>query len=207
MYPHDLKDDVLEVLRWGDGTHNGVDFRVPSKFGWWRHRSIQDTEYAFTHLWPFDFDVSRPASGRFAAMSVPLTVNFDCHVVTEGYDLTQHGNLNADDPNVWYDTGGHPRFFHLERYQKSLALPEMVKGLGSGKTACYTAKKNNLMIWKPDEGTAHYQAFFTLTRPKETPDKLLLYVQSAYVKKEPYKAQRQDRRIFAGECAKLMGLI
>ena len=46
-----------------------------------------------------------------------------------------------------------------------------------------------------------------MTRPKETPDKLLLYVQSAYVKKEPYKAQRQDRRIFAGECAKLMGLI
>jgi hypothetical protein len=111
---------------------------------------------------------------------------------------------------MWFDTGAAMRCFQQDRFQRSFSLPEMVKGLATGHTACFKAKKDNLMIWKPEGAgpdAPHYQAFFTLTRPQTSPEKLLLYVQSAYLKDHPSKLQRENRKNFVGECASLMGIV
>ncbi|MBO9738573.1 hypothetical protein J7432_05925 [Xanthomonas axonopodis pv. begoniae] len=197
---------ALEV--WSGATHNGTDYRAPSKFGWWRPREIEGVMYGFDHLWPFDFQVSRPANGKFSALDVLVTVNFDCHVVSEQFESCIHGAGSPDDSRIWFDTGGHKRCFELDRYERSLVLPEMVRGLGNSKTACYRAKKDNYMIWRP-EGAAGklqpcYQAFFTLTAPISTPHKVLLYIQSAYVKQLPRGVQWENRQNFIGQCAKLV---
>lgn len=194
--------------QWRDGTHNGVDFRVPSKFGWWRPRQIEGEDYVFRHLWPFDFSLERPANPKYPALNILLTVNFDCHVVSGDFDPSVHGAAQSDDSRIWIDTGGAMRCFDKDRYDRSSLLPDMIRGLGSSRTACYRARKDNYMIWRPEgagkEGPC-YQAFFKLTRPTKTPDKLLLYVQSAYLKELPHNAQWESRLNFVGQCAKLMG--
>ena len=184
-------------------------WRHPAQWTVWADRVIGGVNQPLTHLLPFDMELSRDAKGTLPALVVPIKVIFDCHVVTEK-DATVNPVDVAEDERYWIDSGRCARLFHPDRHQLSLALPEMIKGLTNGKTKCYGAQKNNYMVWRPlgvDRGAPHYQVFFDIYRPSTSTSRLVMYVQSAYVKDEPLSVQRQNERVFATVCAGLMGVI
>lgn len=174
----------------------------------WEDRTIDDTLVSFGHLRSFDMEVVKEARGEWPELRLVVRVVFDCHVVTEA--AQEH---IAGDPRYWRDLGGVSRRFEAERYQYSLRLPDMLSGLPSGKVKCYMAKKNNYMVWEVgDAGDAeHYQVYFDLYKPMvqppgETP-LLILYVQSAYLKNEPFAKQRERFVAFGQICGQLAGVI
>ncbi|CAJ0780636.1 hypothetical protein [Ralstonia chuxiongensis] len=132
-----------------------------------------------------------------------------CHVVTE-WDETKGPGDVAGDPCYWIDAGDKCRRFHAQRYELSKSLPDLIRGLPSGKTKCYIAKNTNYMVWRPLgaglEGP-HYQVFFDLYRTDDATPRLVMYVQSAYVKDNPLKVQRENEKPFATVCAELAGFI
>jgi len=194
---------------WAGNVHNQKVFCVPTSSGWWRPRKIKGVLYNFEHLWPFDFQLTRPETSSYAALDVLISVRFDCHVVSEGHCQIKHGHLDSEDSSVWFDTGRHARVFHVGRYDRSKLLPDMIKGLATSKTACFRAKKNNYMIWRPDgseRGSPYYQSFFTLTKSGGD-NKILMYIQTAYVKEVPVQGYgRKNRENFVGQCLDKLGL-
>jgi hypothetical protein len=172
----------------------------------WDNRTIEGQLYSFSHLLPFDMQISRPAIRNMQALLVSIRVVFDCHVTTE-----KNLAVSAEDvqglQSYWVDSGGVCRLFHPDRYQRSLGLPSLIKGLPDGKTKCYVAAYENYMVWKPDEAAdgPHYQVFFDLYRTADPTPRLVLYVQSAYLKDAPKAAQREKEKPFAAVCAELAG--
>jgi hypothetical protein len=143
-------------------------------------------------------------------MAIDIRVVFDCHVATEKFKRPDHDHL-VDPQFFWTDAGGYRRVFHAGRFALSQDLPAMVQGLTNGQTKCYGAQKNNYMIWKP-QGAAglsgpHYQVFFDLYRTNEPQPRLVMYIQSAYLKDIPLGVQRENVKVFASLCSTLMGLI
>ncbi len=184
-------------------------WRHPAQWTVWANRTIQGVLQPLTHLLPFDMELSRSARGNLPALVVPIKVVFDCHVVTEEDNSVNPLDVIGDE-RYWLDSGGRARLFHPGRHQLSFSLPQMIDGLTDGKTKCYGAKKNNYMVWRPLgqlQSGPHYQVFFDIYRPAASARKLIMYVQSAYVKDEPLSVQRQNERVFATICAGLVGAI
>lgn len=175
----------------------------------WEDRTIDGTLLSFVHLRSFDMEVVKEARGEWPELRLTVRVVFDCHVVTE--EAVEH---IANDPCYWRDLGGVSRRFDIERYQYSLRLPDMISGLPAGKVKCYLAKKNNYMVWEVGDAgdDEHYQVYFDLYKPEvQPPDNesplLILYVQSAYLKNEPFAAQRERFQAFGQICGLLAGVI
>lgn len=174
----------------------------------WADRTIEGALVPLGHLRPFDMEVVKEARGDWQELHLTVRVVFDCHVVTEAAE--EH---IADDPRYWRDLGGASRRFQLERYQYSLRLPEMIGGLPTGKVKCYLAKKNNYMVWEVGNagGEEHYQVYFDIYKPEIQPPGeiplLILYVQSAYLKNEPFAKQREHFQAFGQICGRLAGVI
>ncbi|MFJ1259028.1 hypothetical protein [Cupriavidus sp. CuC1] len=186
-----------------------MEWRNPARWELWEERTIDGVSYSFAHLAQFDMRLERPPKGDLAGFSIGIRVVFDCHVVTDD-DETVVPEVVGGDPAYWIDTGNNCRRFHLDRYRRSFSLPDLIRGLPDGKTKCYVAKKANFMVWKPAgvglEGP-HYQVYFDIYRTSDQTPRLVMYVQSAYLKDKPQKVQRQDEKPFATVCAELAGLI
>lgn len=179
--------------------------------GWhkWDERIIDGETYTFTHLRSFDMTLHRPAKGEMAAFSAEIRVVFDCHVTTEDCAAYIVG-----DSRYWKDTGGQPRVFDLQRYKYSHSLPAMMEGLAKGDVRCYVAQHNNYMVWRAADAdpsdTRHYQAYFDVYRPTnqaDGADRLVLYVQSAFVRDNPHTDQREVVKPFVQLCAELYGVV
>jgi hypothetical protein len=174
----------------------------------WEDRTIDGTLIPLGHLRSFDMEVVKEARGDWPELRLTVRVVFDCHVVTEEVEE----NIAAD-PRYWLDLGGVSRRFHLGRYQYSFRLPDMISGLPTGQVKCYLAKRNNYMIWEVGDESAdeHYQVYFDLYKPEiQPPDTvplLILYVQSAYLKNEPFAAQRDRFKAFGQMCGQLAGVV
>ena len=188
-----------------------MHWRNQREWALWDDREIEGVVYSFTHLRSFDMPVVKEARGEWAEFRATVRVVFDCHVVTEKADFV------PDDTRYWRDTGGNGRKFDLTRYQYSLNLPALMSGLPTGKVKCYVGKHigkyNNYMVWESADapGQAHYQAYFdiykpTIHSPGDVPV-LILYVQSAYLKDEPFAKQRERHKSFGQICAELAGVI
>ncbi|BCN13374.1 hypothetical protein RPSD_52590 (plasmid) [Ralstonia solanacearum] len=186
-----------------------MEWRNSVRWEQWESRTIDGVVYSFEHLVQFDMRLERPAKGNLEAFSIGIRVVFDCHVVTD-LDETLGPDDVATDPRYWVDTGDNCRRFHSDRYELSKSLPDLIRGLPDGKTKCYIAKNTNYMVWRPLgaglEGP-HYQVFFDLYRTDDATPRLVMYVQSAYVKDNPLKVQREHEKPFATVCAELAGLI
>lgn len=69
------------------------------------------------------------------------------------------------------------------------------------------------MVWDSADapGQAHYQAFFDIYKPSIQPPGevpvLIMYVQSAYLKDEPFAKQRERFKAFGQICAEVAGAI
>lgn len=186
-------------------------WRNEKEWALWDDRIIDGVTYTFTHLRSFDMEVVKEARGEWPEFRATVRVVFDCHVVTEKAELV------AGDPSYWRDTGGNGRKFDAIRYQYSQSLPQLLCGLPSGKVKCYigkhVGKNNNYMVWDSADapGQAHYQAYFDIYKPSIQPlgevPMLIMYVQSAYLKDEPFAKQRERFKAFGQICAEEAGAI
>lgn len=188
-----------------------MEWRNQARWQQWESRTIDETHYSFAHLMQFDMRLERPAKGELEAFCIGIRVVFDCHVVTErDEDESKQPDDTVGDPRYWIDSGNNCRRFHAQRYELSKSLPDLIRGLPSGKTKCYLAKYTNYMVWRPlDAGLdgPHYQVFFDLYRASDATPRLVMYVQSAYIKDNPLKVQRENEKPFATVCAELAGNI
>lgn len=194
----------LREIQGVEAMHKGKE----AQWEKWEDRTIDGALASFGHLRSFDMEVVKEARGDWPELRLTVRVVFDCHVVTEA--AQEH---IANDPRYWRDLGGASRRFEAERYQYSLRLPEMLSGLPSGKVKCYMAKKNNYMVWEVGDAgdDEHYQVYFDLYKPTVQPPGeaplLILYVQSAYLKNEPFAKQRERFAAFGQICGQLAGVI
>lgn len=185
-----------------------MHWRNEKEWALWEDRMINGSLHSFAHLRSFDMAVLKDARGDQAQFKATVRVVFDCHVITESAEFVD------GDPHYWQDTGGKGRRFETQRYQYSFALPGLIAGLPTGKIKCYIGKHNNYMVWKPADAPSpqvHYQAYFDIYKPSNQPPGhdplLILYVQSAYLKDEPFAAQRERFKSFGKICAELAGVI
>lgn len=187
-------------------------WRNPAQWVVWSDRVIRGQLHSFTHLLPFDMALSRPAKGKFPAMSVDIRVVFDCHVVTESYSPAVHACPEPEE--VWRDAGNALRVFHADRHRLSLGLPDMLKEMVApgNNPRCFETNRSNFMILERQssgEGTEYYHVFFDLypsPRIQGQGCRLIMYVQSAYVKNVPLRERRTDSTLFAAICSKKLGL-
>jgi hypothetical protein len=188
-----------------------MHWRNEKEWALWDEREIDGVTYTFTHLRSFDMSVVKEARGEWAEFRATVRVVFDCHVVTEKADFV------PNDTSYWMDAGGKGRKFDQTRYQYSMNLPTLMSGLPTGKVKCYVGKHigkyNNYMVWESADapGQAHYQAYFDIYKPTSQPASdvplLIMYVQSAYLKDEPFAKQRERHKSFGQICAELVGVI
>ncbi|HEY4090313.1 MAG TPA: hypothetical protein VGN46_02265 [Luteibacter sp.] len=185
-----------------------VRWRDARRWEKWEPRVINGTRYAFDHLLDFDMTLSRPPRGHLPALRIPIRVVFDCHVVTESTELHSSDNPRAD-ASSWVDSGGRLRRFNPGRYIRSFRLRTLIKGLTEENARCYVASAHNYMVYEHTtlEGSSeYYQVYFDLYRPSGEP-RLVMYVQSAYVKDHPTAASRRHAKPFAMLCAEKVGAI
>lgn len=183
-------------------------WRDASQWERWAPRVIGGVTYTFDHLLPFEMTVERPARGDLPSLRVDVRVVFDCHVVTEGVGKSAWKN-SPWDASIWVDSGGRERQFNHSRYIRSLGLPMLIKGLTTGQSRCYVASAHNYMVCEQPGmlgATEYYQVYFDLYRPTSE-SRLVMYVQSAYVKNHPQAASRQHAKPFATLCAEKIGAI
>lgn len=169
----------------------------------WAPRTIHGVDYTFDHLLTYRLKVSRPERSPYPALEFDLVVIFDCHVVTEACE-DQQG------PAYWQDSAGNCREFNEHRFQRSKELPVLIKQLVDGDTSCYEAKKNNYMVWKPADASPDdppYLFFFDLYRSPDEDRTMVMYIQSAYEKDQPWLNGRENRKVFLRVCAELMGIV
>jgi hypothetical protein len=184
----------------------GFRWRDASKWERWASRCIEGTHYTFDHLHDFDMTLSRPARPGLGAMTVTIRVVFDCHVVTEA---DASATFDPSDLGAWRDSGGRVRRFNHGRYIRSLRLPLLIRDLTSGNGRCYIASHHNFMVCErtgPDSRVEYYHVYFDLYRPAGGA-RLVMYVQSAYVKDQPGATSRRHVKQFATLCAEKMGLV
>ena len=190
-------------------------WRNPAQWEVWADREIQGLSCSFNHLLPFDMTLSRPATkdGKHPAMSIDIRVVFDCHVVTEAFDPQVHPSpVPAEE--TWYDASNVMRVYHADRFQLSQGLPQLIKDMAaSGKNPrCFETTRNNFMVLEKQgnaQSIEYYHVFFDLYRSPRVQEggaRLILYVQSAYLKDVPMRSRRTDSTLFAAVCAKKMGL-
>jgi hypothetical protein len=185
-------------------------YRWRDSAGWlrWEPRVIEGKDISFEHLREFDMVLSRPAYGAFSALRVQIRVVFDCHVVTEA-DVTVRVESVLDNPMYWIDSGRVCRKFDPRRYLCSHELPQLIRKLPDGQTKCYVGGNDNYLVCQRrnrDGEIEFYQVYFDLYRPREE-HRLVMYVQSAYIKDMPNAADRKHEKVFATACIEKMGLI
>lgn len=194
--------DVLDKYPW----------RNPAQWVVWSERHISGRTHSFEHLLPFDMALTRPAKGKYPELSIDIRVVFDCHVVTESFNPLAH--MNPPPEETWRDAGNRLRVFHTDRYQLSMELPTMIRGMvaDGNNPRCFEANRKNFMVLErrgQPPSTEYYHVFFDLYRSPRiqgNSSRLIMYIQSAYIKDVPLQKRRTDSTLFAAVCAKKMGI-
>jgi hypothetical protein len=138
---------------------------------WWPYH-VRGNACSLTHLHPFSFAHSLPASDKYKAVTVEVRVAFSCHVFTR--------DQTADDGGTKpYIVREHEtRVFCEKRHALSKGLPDLVRSLG-GRQCFYTGHKNYFTVDGPStSATEEYRVFFDV-RPSGK-NAVLVFVESAY---------------------------
>lgn len=131
-------------------------------------------KYDLSHVYPFTFDVTLPASDRFAERIVEVQVSFSSHTFTRECPA-------GDVPHTAYSTSGDPRAFDHERYGLSKLLRDIFESMGNRR--CFFTRHDNFFVVELPAGIpadSEYWIFFFLERG-DGPGRVNLIVQSAYV--------------------------
>jgi len=137
--------------------------------GYWPELIISGDIKSLSHLEPFEFQ----CLPRDYAEAVTISVRFNDHCFTTGFDVVKHDPLDIL-PEIWVSRT-EKRVFCAERYTLSFFLPELIKAFGSKRIA--STRNGNLVRIEAPDG-AFYAIFFTLR--KQSSGRINLYVVSAY---------------------------
>lgn len=140
------------------------------------------TEWDLSHLKPFAFKQAVTLQGGITK-EIDVIVLFSCHCFTEASRVG-----DEVDATHWYDDGHETRVLNLDRYMLSKSLlPEMIQNLPIRDIRTTGGDLGNYMTLEAQgtDGEIHpYIAFFDVERDKRRKGRVILRIQSAYVKAE-----------------------
>jgi len=138
---------------------------------------VEGKTFALDHLEPFTFNVD----SERAKKTLRIHVTFSSHCFTRSHEPEN----DAPGVPIFPDHMGRPRVFCRTRYRLSLALPELIKGLGGPRVKVMetAAQRNWAYSIRVEDPAGPYHVFFEVRRAgKEHRDRedLRLVVESAY---------------------------
>jgi len=149
----------------------------------------QGASWDLSHLDPFAFHHD-PALG----FKLEVVVIFSCHCFTHGLDKDGRSPIPADE---LYHADNEVRVLNPERYalSRSLLVP-LVNQLAQRHIIVAAPGENYVTFERPtpNGGVDHYGVFFTVTRAKSRKRRLILRIQSAYLR-QPTARQKQAKKV------------
>ena len=91
----------------------------------WQPFTYQGQEYDLSHVHPFDWEYTAPATDKRPERTYKLMVQFSMHTFTRGIELGE-----TVDPAIIYRDDREERAFDFLRYALSSQLPDIIRGLG-----------------------------------------------------------------------------
>ena len=155
----------------------------------WQPFTYQGQTYDLTHVHPFDWEYTAPATDKRPERTYRLNVQFSMHTFT-------HGIVDGEtvDSALLYRDSREERAFDFVRYAFSSQLPAIVRQLG--ERVCYHTHHGTFFtieIVNSDGVAQDYEIYFKLSRSSRK-GWLNLYVQSAYIRDPAYGTAQPKRR-------------
>ncbi|MGB0849594.1 MAG: hypothetical protein ACPGSM_22855 [Thiolinea sp.] len=157
----------------------------------WQTFHHEGQAYDLSHVHPFDWKYTAPATAKRPERTYKIAVEFSMHTFTRGIapDETVESEL-------LYQDSRETRAFDFIRYALSSQLPDIVQQLG--ERICYHTHHGTFFtieIIDPEGVAQDYEVYFKLSRSSRK-GWLNLYVQSAYLRDEEHgTAQPKKRKI------------
>jgi hypothetical protein len=155
----------------------------------WQPFTYQGQTYDLSHVHPFDWEYTAPATDKRPERAYRIDVQFSIHTFTRGVDAGE-----AVDPALEYRDSREERAFDFVRYAFSKQLPNIVQQLG--ERVCYHTHHGTFFtieVMNPEGMAQDYEVYFKLSRSKRK-GWLTLYVQSAYVRDQEHSTAQPKRR-------------
>ena len=89
----------------------------------WNPFHHQGQTYDLSHVHPFDWEYTAPATDKRPERTYKLMVQFSMHTFTRGIELGE-----AVDPAITYRDDREERAFDFLRYALSIQLPGIIRG-------------------------------------------------------------------------------
>lgn len=157
----------------------------------WHVFRHQGQDYDLSHVHPFDWEYTAPASAKRPERTYKIAVEFSMHTFTRGIAPGEEV-----EPDLLYQDSRETRAFDFIRYVLSSQLPGIVQQLG--ERICYHTHHGTFFtieIIDPEGVAQDYEVYFKLSRSSRK-GWLNLYVQSAYLRDPEYDtAQPKKRKI------------
>lgn len=138
--------------------------------------TFQGEHWDLTHLNPFAFH-REPDPG----VILEIVVLFSCHCFTHGIDKDSRSPIPSDEI---YKNGKEHRVLNPERYKLSHSLlPLIVRDLAKQRIIVANPGANYVTYErKTTTGVEHYGVFFEVSKAKNRKHRLILRIQSAYLR-------------------------
>ena len=159
----------------------------------WKPFEYQGKIFDLTHVHPFEWEYTEPATDSRPERTYRMIVQFSMHTFTHGIE---HGD-DATAEMIYRDEENttEERAFDFLRYELSRQLPTIIRGLG--KRACYHTNHGNFFTIEataPSGIAGEYEVYFQLSRAKGKGGWMHLYIQSAYVRDKTHGTTQPQRR-------------
>ncbi|OQX01463.1 MAG: hypothetical protein BWK73_45985 [Thiothrix lacustris] len=157
----------------------------------WNSFTYQGQTYDLSHVHPFDWEYTAPATDKRPERTYRMVVQFSMHTFTRGIASGE----TVDQALLYRDTR-EERAFDFLRYALSTQLAGIVRQLG--ERVCYHTHHGTFFTIEavnPEGVAQEYEVYFKLSRSSRK-GWLTLYVQSAYVRDVAHgTAQPKQRKI------------
>ncbi|MBP5988281.1 MAG: hypothetical protein KA538_13960 [Azonexus sp.] len=142
---------------------------------------FRGAEWCLAHLDPFAFH--RPidlGSTDGQPTILEVVVLFSCHCFTQGVERDEREAIPA---NEFYKRDGETRVLCEERYLLSIDLPAIVFALSTHRISVAKPGHNFVTFRRQTAaGEKHYGVFFQVMKARDRTHRIILRVQSAYLK-------------------------
>ncbi len=149
----------------------------------------QGNQWDLSHLDPFAFHRD-PNIG----VKLEIVVIFSCHCFTHGVDKDERSPIPAAE---LFQSDGETRVLNPERYALSSTLLTPLINALPERHIVVAAPGDNYVTFERTTAAGdveHYGVFFTVTKAKSRRNRLILRVQSAYLR-QPSTRQKQAKKV------------
>lgn len=151
--------------------------------------AFRGEQWDLSHLDPFAMQ-RNPGLGH----ALELVVIFSCHCFTHGIDKDGRSPIPSDE---LYHGDEEVRVLDRERYTLSASLLVPLVNALDHRHIIVAAPGDNYVTFERPTATGeieHYGVFFTVTKAKNRKNRLILRVQSAYLR-QPTARQKQAKKV------------